>query len=224
MYANRKIVAALALCASLGVLAADNTRYVSDHLIITLRSGQGDQFRILESLPSGTRLELLEESEDSEFARVRTADGTEGWVRSWYLTDTPTAELLLDEAQSKAERLAAENRTLAAANQDLKQRRSALTQELQALKGKHEAVLAENETLKDVAARPMELESENQRLRVALAQLRAENTRLASDNTRLRNSSVQKWFMAGAGVLVVGIILGLVVPRLRRRGSSNWWT
>ncbi len=225
MHVKRKIVATLALLISLGTAAADTTtRYVSDHLIITLRAGQGDEFRILKSLPSGTRVELLEEGAGGEFARIRTEDGTEGWVRSWYLADTPPAGLLLDEAQRKAERLEAENKKLLADNRGLTQAHSALVREQRELRQTHETVAAENERLKDIAARPMELESENKRLSATVTRLTAENTRLAGENRTLRNSSVQKWFMAGSGVLVVGVILGLVLPRLRRRGTSNWWT
>lgn len=223
MHVKRKIVATLALLIALGASAADTTRYVSDHLIITLRAGQGDEFGVLKSLPSGTRVELLEEGAGGEFARIRTEDGTEGWVRSWYLADTPPAGLLLDEAQRKAERLEAENKKLLADKRGLKQAHSALVREQRELRQTHETVVAENEKLKDVAARPMELDSENKRLSATVTQLTAENTRLAGENRTLRNSSVQKWFMAGSGVLVAGIILGLILPWLRRRHSSSWW-
>jgi SH3 domain protein len=221
-YPGRYAMALLALLVSLGVSAADGVRYVNDHLIITLRSGQGNDFRVLKSLPSGTKVELLEE--DGDYSRVRTADGTEGWVTSWYLSDTPTAKLLLDGAQQKAQRLESENKHLQADNKELTQSRNSLQQELSDLKRKHTTLVAQNEKLKDVASRPMELENENKRLTADMEKTRTENVRLDSENRTLRNSSVQKWFLAGSGTLVMGVILGLILPRLRRKSTSSWWS
>jgi len=221
-YPSRHAVALLALLVSLGASAADRVRYVNDHLIITLRSGQGDEYRVLKSLPSGTKLELLEEKGD--FARVKTADGAEGWVRKWYLSDTPTAQLLLDDAQLKAQRLESENKRLQVDNKDLTQARNSLQQKLTDLKHRYTTLVTENEKLKDVAGRPMELENENKRLTADMEKTRAENIRLDNENRTLRNSSVQKWFMAGTGTLAVGIILGLILPRVRRKSSSSWWS
>ena len=206
-----------------GTQAANNIRYVNDHLIITLRTGQGDQFRILKSLPSGTRLELLEEVEGSDFAKVRTEDGTEGWVRSWYLRDTPTAKLQLEEATRKATKLAAENKKLLANNKALQASKTTLEKQLRELSGKHERLSGESERLKEVASRPIELQSENKRLTAKAAKLESENTLLSSENDVLRQSSVQKWFMTGSGVLIVGILLGLILPKLRKRRSSSGW-
>ncbi len=203
--------------------AANHIRYVNDHLIITLRAGQGDEYRILKSLPSGTRLELLEEIEGSDFAKVRTDDGTEGWVRNWYLRDTPTAKLLLEDATSKAAKLAAENKKLLANNKALQQSKTTLEKQLRELSGKHERLRDESEKLKEVASRPIELQSENKRLTAEAAKFEEENTRLSSENNGLRKSSVQKWFMAGSAVLVVGILLGLILPKLRRQRSSGDW-
>jgi SH3 domain protein len=202
--------------------AANPVRYVNDHLIITLRAGEGDEYRIIKSLPSGTRLELLEQEPESKFAKVRTEDGTEGWVRSWYLSDTPTARLLLDDAQRKVERLENEGKKLQLNNRELSKDRDALQKQVADLSGDKKRLEQENAKLKDVASRPLELESSNNRLQADNDKLQEENRHLASENSELRQSTVQKWFMAGSGVLGFGIILGLILPRLRSRRSSGW--
>lgn len=207
---------------SVEVNAADTTRYVNDHLIVTVRAGAGGEYKVLKSVPSGTRLELLEQIEGSDFTKVRTEDGTEGWVRSWYLRDTPTAKLLLDDATQKAEQLAAENKKLLVSNDELKQANSSMEKQLHELKGKHERLSTESDKLKEVASRPIELESENKRLTSEAVQIKEENQRLSIENNKLRQSSVQKWFMAGSGVLLVGILVGLILPKFRRQRGSNW--
>ena len=40
--------------------AAANYQYVSDKLVITLRTGQGNTYQILKTLETGTRLEVME--------------------------------------------------------------------------------------------------------------------------------------------------------------------
>jgi len=205
-------------CLSTAAYAAP--RYVNDHLIITLRAGMGDEYKILKSLPTGTKMEVREESGD--FSRVRTEDGQEGWVRSWYLTDKPTAGILLQDAQAKAERLASENKRLAEDLTQYREQAESLENQLNKSESELKRVTKENTKLSDLASRPLELERENTQLRETNARVTEQNQKLSSENIELRESSVQKWFMAGGGVLVLGIILGLVLPYVRRRRSSGW--
>jgi SH3 domain protein len=39
----------------------------------------------------------------------------------------------------------------------------------------------------------------------------------------LKNSAVQRWFLIGAGVLLGGIVLGLILPHLRMRKRKDSW-
>jgi len=217
-----RLVSLLGILLAVEVVAAESTRYVNDELIITLRAGQGSEYKIIKSLPSGTRLELLEEGNGTDFTKVRTKDGIEGWVRSWYLSKTPTAKLLLADAIRKAESLEAENKKLRASTSSSSQTNKDLKQQLDQLETDNAKLLKENNKLKDIAGRPIELESENRRLTAEISRITQENKILADENSELRQSSVQKWFIAGSGVLIVGIIFGLILPRLRRNRASSW--
>ena len=63
-------------------------RYVSDELVIMMRSGQGEQYKIIKMLKAGTPLEVLEEGD--AYLQVRAPDGTEGYVlKQFTSTDTP---------------------------------------------------------------------------------------------------------------------------------------
>ena len=100
------------LIGSVGVqnlASAQTTAYVTDELEITLRSGQGNDYRIVRLLDSGAELEVLERGET--WTRVR-ALGDEGWVRNVYLQSEPGAADQLAEANETLAELRQENRTL----------------------------------------------------------------------------------------------------------------
>ncbi|MDH5259650.1 MAG: TIGR04211 family SH3 domain-containing protein, partial [Gammaproteobacteria bacterium] len=82
------------------IVLAEETRYVSDEFSITMRTGQGTQHKIIKSVKTGTKLELLEESEDG-YSKVRIPNGTEGWVLSRYLVNEPVAKDRLVSAEKK---------------------------------------------------------------------------------------------------------------------------
>ena len=76
------------------------TQYVSDHLVITVRTGQGAQFQIIKTLESGEHVEVLETT-DTGYTRIETSDGTEGWVRTQYLATEPVAKEKLERAEAQ---------------------------------------------------------------------------------------------------------------------------
>ena len=108
-----KILAALTLLLSVTVAMADDTRYVTDQLEITLRSGQSTKHQIIRMLPSGTPVELLETDEETKYSRIRTSDdGTEGWVLSRYLDEQPSARERLIKTNQQVKQLTDDNRQL----------------------------------------------------------------------------------------------------------------
>lgn len=213
----RTLITALLLMLAAGAMA--ETRYVDDRLVITMRSGQGNSYQILKTLPSGTRLELLENA--GEYSRVRTAAGIEGWVLSQYLTATPIARDRLEQAGRELENIRQQKQQL---QQQLAQAREE-QQQLEAALSRTEAeskqLAEELQQLREVAARPVELAQENRRLQEQLNTLEATTEQLQSDNRQLADSSRKEWFVIGAGVLGSGILLGLLLPLLRRRKKSG---
>ena len=84
-------VLACFLIISSGNAFAD-TRFVSDKLIITLRSSKGTGSKTC-TLKSGNPVEIIEES--GRYLKVRTKDGKESWVASQYIsTKTPKSTVI----------------------------------------------------------------------------------------------------------------------------------
>lgn len=217
--------------------AAAETRYVSDELFVSLREGPGNQYERIRFLQTGDRAELLappaEYADDEEllenWAYVRDEEGDTGWMQARYLMSEPAARDRLAEAQAALEE----------AEEEIAQLREGHDAEFQAMEEALEASEAEAtelaEALEEAQARIEELETEldavgeerelletNERLQERVEVLLERSERLEEENRRLAERSQQEWFLAGAGVLLVGLILGLVAPMLRRR--RNTWS
>jgi SH3 domain protein len=203
------------------LVEAQTTQYVSDHLVITMRSGQGSQYQILKTLPSGTRLEVLETS-DTGYTRVRNAEGIEGWVLSRYLSPEPIAREKLAVAQGQLQRLKEKNNELKQELASLQKNHRELEAERTALASKTETANAELERLNQVAAQPILLDKQNRQLKQQNVSLEKELQLSQQENQSLKDRSQREWFIAGAGVLLGGMLLGLIIPKLRWRKKSSW--
>lgn len=216
-----KALCVLALClfASFAI-AAEPFRYVNDYLVINLRSGKGDEYRVIRTLPTGARLRVLEE--DGDHLRVRTDDDIEGWVRGQYLRDTPVARDQLVSVQASLDKREKSLASLKSAHEQLSKEHKQLQVQAKDLQTQVTSLSKENVHLKTVAARPLELEQENKRVKEQFVVAEAERMRLQAENDDLRASTSQKWFAAGGGILVLGILMGIILPKFRRRRQSGW--
>lgn len=203
------------------LVQAQSTQYVSDYLVITMRSGQGSQYQILKTLPSGTRLEVLETSEGG-YSKVRNREGVEGWVLTRYLSPEPIAKEKLAAAQGRIQRLMDKNNQLTQELASLKTSQRELETERAALISKTESSDAELERLNKVAAQPILLDKQNRELKQQNVSLEKELQLLQQENQSLKDRSQREWFIAGAGVLLGGMLLGLIIPKLRLRKKSSW--
>lgn len=202
-------------------LLVAETQFVSDDLVITLRTGQGNQYEILKTLSSGAKLEILEQTETG-YTRVRTDSGMEGWVRTQYLTKEPIARVQLETMQKKMESM---TEKLNAAQEELKSLRKEkgqLDTSLSKLRSEHESTSKELENLSDVAARPKQLATENKELRLEYEKINDELVLVKQENQVLKDRSKRNWFLTGAGVVILGIIIGLIIPKFRFRKKDSW--
>lgn len=217
----KKILALALLLCSAAVFA--RTAYVTDEQQITLRSGEGTQFRITRMLSTGDRLTVLSSDAQSGYSKVRTEGGVEGYVLTRLLIDQPVARDRLAAAE-------AEVRSLKAAPGELSSRLAALTDQHNALRQEHEAlkqaktqVDQEYAALQRTASNAVRIANERNELRKQLTTLTREVEDIKQQNRELENKTAQNWFLIGAGVVVGGILLGLILPHLRvRRRKSSW--
>ncbi|MGE0081958.1 MAG: TIGR04211 family SH3 domain-containing protein [Thiohalomonadaceae bacterium] len=213
-----KRVLPLLLLFAFGAVQAEEFMYIDDKLTVTLRTGQGNQFKILRVLESGERVEILER--DGDYVRVRGPKGMEGWMRAQYLTDQPIARDRLVVAEQKIAALQEEREKLRAQLKTVQDERSEARKTGAQLEKDYTELQKELAKLREVAAAPIKLHEENQAMRARLDSLENENAQLRTTNEKLRDDAYRDWFLTGAGVLAGGILLGLVLPKMRRRRSS----
>jgi SH3 domain protein len=144
----KRALFSLALCAWLGGVSAE-TVYVTDSLRLGLHAAPDTSDRPFENLVSGTQVEVLERN--SSYARVRLADGREGWVKATFLvSDKPAAARVLE---LEAEIDGFESATAAA-----KTAQAAAEHQLAGLRSELAATTGSAETIQETIAR---LEREN---------------------------------------------------------------
>lgn len=206
-------LAAILVLASATAVGA--TRYVTDELRISVRTGTGDQYRIIEVIDSGTRVETLDSS--GEWAKVRTPEGNVGWVRAQYLVEQPVAADRLRsvraELEAARERIGELESVLAEARAETAEQRervAALTSEKEELEGR----LAR-------ASEGLELYQQNQRLSQYAKNLNARIAELEKETRRLADRSRREWFVIGAAVLLGGMLFGIIVTRIPWRGRRD---
>ena len=202
-------------------IAYAETQYVSDKLRITLRTGQGTQFQIIRALESGTKLEVIEQTENG-YTHVKTEDGTEGWVRSQYLIPEPIAADKLARAEKQLEKYKAQLAAVKKERNELRKEKKELSNSKNSLTAKSSSLEAELARLSKVAAKPILLDKENRNLQQENVKLEKDLQMIHQENQVLKDQANREWFIAGAAVLLGGILLGLVIPKIRFKPKSTW--
>ena len=206
----------------LSVTAEAQEAWVSDQFEVMLRTGPSTSNAIERVLRSGTALEVLETDSEAGYARVRTTAGTVGWVLSRYLMNEPSA-------REQLERLTGQLTNATNAS-------SSVTEQLDAVRGEQNtannriAVLEREKSsletelaeIKRTAANVLAIDRQNKELRDQLATTEIEVSTLEQTNRELTGQATRYWFMTGALVLIVGIILGLWLPRIKWQKRSRY--
>lgn len=192
---------------------AQSSMYVTDKLQVTVRSGPSVENKVIHVVNSGDRVELLSPVEDG-WVKVRTGDDEEGWMIARYLQEDMPALI-------KIKKLDPENKTLLARMEELTQN----NQELKSSLGKAQGRVAELETayakLEKDSADVMALRNAHKKLQEDYANQRERLKTLSTEVESLRLSGNLKWFLAGAGVLLAGWLIGLAMGKRKRRSSSS---
>lgn len=210
----------LSLCSAAAVA---ETRYIIDKVYVDFRSGASNEHRIINNLPSGTKLDMVGLSDDEKWAEVITEDGERGWVRAQYLTDQPIARDLLLEAQRKLTTLSGQSNDLTEQVSSLQQQNNTLQTQLDSATTERDQALSELEEIKRISADALDLNKRHQQL---LQDHQALETKLDVANAeidRLSDDSRQTWFLYGAIAVAIGVVLTLIVQNIRsRRRYSEW--
>jgi len=210
------------LLALLAQSVAAQTRYVSDEFEITLRTGPSTANQIIRMLESGTQLEMLEQDPDSGYTRVRTLGGTEGWVISRYLMPEPAARDQLADMRQRLETIRNQSGDLGSQLDDLTRAKQEAEARIRTLEAENKQLEAELAEIRRTASNVLGINAENNALREQLSTAEVQIAALQQENGELASRRNRDWFIAGAAVLLAGVLVGIIVPRIRWRKRSRW--
>ncbi len=207
------------LVMAVGAVQAQQARFVTDSLKLEARSGPAVSNRIVRMLESGTRVVVLEESEG--WSRI-SLDGEDAWILSRFLMEEPSARDKVaaaakarETSQTQARRAAEQLATATATVGALEEERDALASRLEVLSN-------ELTELKRTASSALAIQGENKRLSASSARMSDDLEAMREEVVLLRRRQEREWFIAGAGVLLGGMILGLFIPKIRWRRKRGW--
>lgn len=215
---------AACLCTFCLASAAQEQRYVGDEVFIVLHAGPGTNYRWIAKLTPGTELTAGASAEDGAWTEVTTDRGTEGWVRSEFLSRAAPAQVRLPAVEARAEDLAARVGELEEALAAARASAASSSETLEERESRLAESEAELERIRQVSGRALALDQRNRELAEAVETLRSEVDVLQADNQRLQDKLRSGAFLDGALAVLLGVIITLVVPRLwpKRRSSSSW--
>ena len=209
----------LLFCAA-GTVAAE-TRYVSDQLVITVREGMGNQYRVTQTIATDTPVEVLDEQ--GRYLRVRLENGVEGYVLKQYISRSlPKTSVIAKLKQDIAglEKKMSERHgsvtTLSESNAELEEALIQTRRELEQTQQTLEQTQKQYAELQNKAENTVLIDKERQRLKKDFAELSQKTQQLEEQNAEVLNTAMIKWFVAGAGVLFVGWVAGKFSRKKRR--------
>ena len=192
---------------------AQDTQYISDMVLVPVRSGAGSDYRIVNrGLPSGTALLIYGQSDDGEWTEVETRGGTRGWIPTQYLQQEPPAGLLINDMRLELEQVRGErDRVVSQLNQSSSEVNEA-DETIVSLNTRLESTEAELTEVKRVSAAALDLDLMNQQLVAELESERSDADLLRLENVRLRERIANNQIMDGALAVLLGVILAIVAP------------
>ncbi len=205
------------------------SKYVIPSAEIPVRRGQANDYKIVALVSDGTKVEVIERGDS--YSLIRLENDKQGWILTRFLSDDPpltkvvealtseNEEIKLKEQQSAQELLMQEQQS-AQKQEKLSQALALVEQQLETTAAQRDEITASFEKLTKDTANVVEIKkklantiNENKSIKQKLSSLTRENEELKSDD-RLN------WFLAGGGVLLLGIIIGKITTRSRKRKPS----
>ena len=193
----------LALSAT-AVSHAEEKRYVSDELNTWVRSGPGDNYRLVGTVNAGEEVTLLQTDANTNYGQVKDSTGRTAWIPLKELNRTPSLRTRVPDLENQVKTLTYKLNNI---DTTWNQRTADMQQKV-----------AQSDSVIDG------LKQENQKLKneLIVAQKKVSAANLQLDDKQ--RTIIMQWFMYGGGVLGLGLLLGLVLPHMipSRKRKDRW--
>jgi SH3 domain protein len=215
-----KMIAKIGMPALLGLLLAAatglaETKYVTQDLTITLRTGPGTDRKIIAFPSAGDPLEVVNQGE--EYSEVMTRSGKQGFVLTRYLTGKEPPDRVLARLQHQYQQTLEKYEALKQKSSQLSGNNQDLSGDLAKTKRELEQLTVEHETLKTESKQYLELKAKYTKAVKDAAEARAKSDKAEKELQQLYSSQINTGLLYGGGLIVLGFITGFIVKRPKRR-------
>lgn len=176
-----------------------NDRWVSDSLNTFVRSGPTDGYRIVGTLKSGQKVELI--SAQGDYSQVRGEGGSSVWIPSSDLQSEPGQAQRLPELTQQVADLSGQLKTI---DDSWKTR----------VQGMQETLDTRKKLIDELEARTKDL---NAQLTDSQSELRTTQAKLGDEN----NLVLMRYMVYGGSIAGAGLLVGLIIPALTRGRKKN---
>jgi SH3 domain protein len=208
------------------------TRYVSDQLVVSLREQPQSNSSPITYLKTDMSVEVLGEA--GEYFKVRSKQGETGYTLQKYLTTATPKSTIINKLQKERDQLAdkiEKTRQQAASTTsqssksqqeialqliDLREKNTALEDKWTQSQTELKKVRQDYQALQNDAKEVIAITAERDQLRKTNQELSAQNIALDEEMSSLTRTVFIKWFLAGAGVLLFGWLIGKASGKRRR--------
>jgi SH3 domain protein len=209
-----------------------DTRYVSDMMVISVRDGQRPDAAVLGYIKTATPVDILEDQ--GEYLKIKTEGGLIGWVLAKYIVSEKPKALIIEDMGKQIEQL---KKDIEASKIKQNALPNASSETSQKYEEKIRQLEEEIDTNQKLAAKAKQdyidldkkyndllihsgntdkLMQELNRLKTSNSQLNAEITSLRKDTGSPLTSRRLQLFVAGAGILLIGMMVGGSAKKKKR--------
>ena len=222
MTINRSISLLLIVGLFFAHTASAQSAWVSDEFEVTLRTGPITSNAIELMVSSGTELQILGEDPEAGYTQVRTNGGTEGWVLTRYLMEEPSAREQLANLTQQLTNANEEGASMGSQLGAIRDEYDTANRTIRELESDNADLQNQLEEISSKAANTLAIDRQNQDLQQKLTDAEIQVSVLEQEKERLVSQSNRNWFIAGSAVLVAGILLGLLLPRMKFQRRSRY--
>lgn len=190
----------LFLGAATQTFAAD---YISENLSTYMRKGAGNQYKISGAIQAGEQVTVLDRKDG--FVLIRDGRNREGWVLASEVSQTASPKNLIPQLQQEVRDLTNKLNNI---DSDWQKRTAEMQRRSQVSEKQSSNLFEENAQLK----RELEI-------------VKNKNRNLETMQDTEKRAIAIQYFIYGGSVLVVGLLLGLILPFIlpkRRNRNSGW--
>jgi SH3 domain protein len=214
-------LACIALVVCVSVFA--DTRYVAGPAEALLRAGPSEYADVSSKLVKDSKVDVIGVDRSTDYALVVTPDKKRGWVPSSALTATPPAMPVLSQPAGADVAPAVASSDTPATNQNTPAAQKATADQAAVVADTAPAPAATMDPSKsyygDVKEKLNALASANAATPNTIVKL--------STQEMLNYTAIQRenraWFISGASILILGMIIGLIISRIAfKRRRSTW--